>query len=90
MNNTKQSYVIRKSNRGSKRKVDVENWKDFKNKRLRNSGESNISRNGKIIQNKNAPNEVIWKNVVSTERFKGLFCFVAEKRCMCLQSTCYA
>lgn len=67
MDSTEQFFIIRKCNRGSKRKINAENWKDFKNKRLRNSGESYISRKGKTIQNKTAPNKVIWKNVVSAE-----------------------
>ena len=65
--NIEPSYLVRKCSCGRERKLYVEYWKDFKHKSPRSSGTFNISGIEKIIQNKSGQNDVIWKNVVSTE-----------------------
>lgn len=57
--------VLNKANRGSKRKINLENWKDLNNKKLRNSGKQYINRKNNIVPAKKAPDQVKWKNVLS-------------------------
>lgn len=82
---TELSKVIEKCNRGTKRKVHVENWKDNKNKRLRNSGNAYITRENKSIPPKIPPEQIIWKNVLSIHivifsLYKELKCKITDGR----------
>lgn len=53
--------IMKKCNRGTKRKVNLENWKDYNNKKLRNSGQAYKNGKNKFIKGKTAPEQVSGK-----------------------------
>lgn len=50
--------IIKKVNHGRKRKINLDNWNDFKRKQLKDSGKEYVTRKGIVVPKKSVPETV--------------------------------
>lgn len=60
--------AVKSQNKKLKRKVNVNEWKDIKRKRLRNAGAAHTTRKGKEIPEKPPPRKVSGKTLYVAKR----------------------